>query len=100
MPVQISTRLGIQEDSQSGKIVRYQDTQLAGLGFPAMATEVYLAQQTAALTRTRLFLAATSGVYMALIYVDNLSGTLVIQPTLTWFSFGVGAGFAMTQTPV
>ena len=100
MPTQITSRLGIQEDSQTGKIVRYQDTVLAGLGFGAMVTEVYLAQQTAALTQTRLYLAANSGVYMALIYVDNLTGTPVIQPTLNWFSFGVGAGFQMTQTPI
>jgi hypothetical protein len=99
MPLQITSKLGIQEDTLTGKIVGYQGQNLTGIGFPAFLSEAFIGGVAASLAQRRLWLAAQSGLYMIGFYMEvATAGAGVVFPSVIFTSPSVGAGMLVTQS--
>jgi hypothetical protein len=101
MPVQNTTKLGLQEESSTGKISAHLGNQLAGNGLLSFVSDAYISQQSGTMAATRLWLAATSGQYLVtwMIEVTSVAGTSsFITPNVAFYSYGFGPGGGYLNT--
>lgn len=98
MPVQNTTKLGLQEDSATGKITGFQGLTLAGNGMLTFVSDAYVQGQSGQLNQTALWVAATSGQYLVnwSIEVSSVSVTnSTLTPKLRYWTYGTGTGLDM-----
>lgn len=97
-PVQNTTKLGLQEDSATGKITGFQGNTLAGNGLLAFVSDAYIQGQSGAQAQTALWVAATSGQYLITWSIEvssvSVTGSYLI-PQVRYWTYGTGAGLDM-----
>lgn len=112
MPTQNTMALGQQESGQSGRLVKYQGLQSPdpnnpgadniqhSVGFPFLTSESFVAQQSGSQSPVRLWLAATSGLYLIGFNMEVTSQSVAgtqLTPKVQYFSYSVGAGAQLVQ---
>ena len=103
MPVQNTTKLGLQEDSATGKISGFQGLALAGNGMLSFTSDTYIQQQSGTLNQTALWVAATSGQYLVnwSIEISSVSVTnATLTPKLRYWTYGTGTGLDMFTSSI
>jgi hypothetical protein len=97
MPTAQTGILGMQEDGATGKIVSYQGQALQGLGFMSFVSQAYI-QLSGVLTTTRMFAAASSGLYLLTYTLEIVTGAAggLGTPLVQYFSYDQGAGQLLT----